>query len=145
VEIFQRLNTLDPAAVGAEELTPEERPFLRFDAEAQELFDGWRADLEPAHIKQVPGRKTDVQDCVWEYVKRQHVPHVLVTTSDGVLIGLLRPQASSAPCSEGGFASRRRSEASVMYERSDATRCNMPRSGEQLTAHSPQMDPTSLV
>ncbi len=46
VEIFQRLNTLDPAAVGAEELTPEERPFLRFDAEAQELFDGWRADLE---------------------------------------------------------------------------------------------------
>ena len=37
---------LDPAAVGAEELTPEERPFLRFDAAAQELFDGWRADLE---------------------------------------------------------------------------------------------------
>jgi len=31
------------------------------------------------------------------------------------------------------------------FERSDATRCNMPRSGEQLTAHSPQMDPTSLV
>jgi len=31
---------------GAEELTPEERPFLRFDAAAQELFDGWRADLE---------------------------------------------------------------------------------------------------
>ncbi len=46
VEIFQRLNTLDPAAVGAEELTPEERPFLRFEAEAQELFDGWRAELE---------------------------------------------------------------------------------------------------
>src|SRR3989454_9579895 len=46
VEIFQRLNTLDPAAVGAEELTPEERPFLRFEAEAQELFDGWRTDLE---------------------------------------------------------------------------------------------------
>ena len=46
VEIFQRLNTLAPGAVGAEELTPEERPFLRFEAEAQELFDGWRADLE---------------------------------------------------------------------------------------------------
>src|SRR3989441_2599093 len=46
VEIFQRLNTLEPGAVGAEELTPEERPFLRFDAEAQELFDGWRAELE---------------------------------------------------------------------------------------------------
>ncbi len=27
-EIFQRLNTLQPGAVGAEELTPEERPFL---------------------------------------------------------------------------------------------------------------------
>ena len=38
VEIFQRLNTLEPAAVGAEELTPEELPFLRFDAEAHELF-----------------------------------------------------------------------------------------------------------
>src|SRR6266852_3197605 len=46
VEIFQRLNTLAPGAVGAEDLTPEERPFLRFDTEAQELFDGWRADLE---------------------------------------------------------------------------------------------------
>jgi len=46
VEIFQRLNTLEPGAMGAEDLTPEERPFLRFDAEAQELFDGWRADLE---------------------------------------------------------------------------------------------------
>jgi hypothetical protein len=46
VEIFQRLNTLAPGAVGAEELTPEELPFLRFDAAAQELFDAWRADLE---------------------------------------------------------------------------------------------------
>ena len=26
MEIFQRLNTLDPAAVGAEDLTPEELP-----------------------------------------------------------------------------------------------------------------------
>jgi len=46
VEIFQRLNTLEPGAVGAEDLTPEERPFLRFEAAAQELFDGWRAELE---------------------------------------------------------------------------------------------------
>jgi hypothetical protein len=46
VEIFQRLNTLAPGAVGAEELTPEELPFLRFEAAAQELFDGWRAALE---------------------------------------------------------------------------------------------------
>ena len=47
IEIFQRLNTLDLATRGAEELTPEERPFLRLDAEAQELFDAWRGDLEP--------------------------------------------------------------------------------------------------
>ncbi len=45
-EVFQRLNTLEPAALGAEELTPEDRPFLRFEAEAQELFDAWRAALE---------------------------------------------------------------------------------------------------
>lgn len=31
---------------GAEEVTPEELPFLRFDAEAQELFDDWRGALE---------------------------------------------------------------------------------------------------
>ena len=46
MEIFQRLNTLAPGAVGAEELTPEELQFLRFGAAARELFDGWRADLE---------------------------------------------------------------------------------------------------
>ncbi len=46
IEVFQRLNTLEPAAGGAAELTPEEVPFLRFDAEAQEFCDAWRADLE---------------------------------------------------------------------------------------------------
>ncbi len=40
------LNTFAPGAVGAEELTPEELPFLRFNAEAQEVFDAWRAALE---------------------------------------------------------------------------------------------------
>ena len=34
--LFQRLNPLEPGAVGAEELTPEELPVPRFDAEAQE-------------------------------------------------------------------------------------------------------------
>ncbi|MGH7412915.1 MAG: DUF3987 domain-containing protein [Candidatus Rokuibacteriota bacterium] len=33
-------------ALGAEELTPEELPFLRFEATAQERFDAWRGDLE---------------------------------------------------------------------------------------------------
>ena len=45
VEVFQRLNALDPAAVAAEELTPEAVPFLRFAAAAQEVFDAWRAAL----------------------------------------------------------------------------------------------------
>ena len=46
IAVFQRLNALEPAAVGAAELTPEELPFLRFEAEAQELFDAWRTELE---------------------------------------------------------------------------------------------------
>jgi putative DNA primase/helicase len=46
LEVFQRLNTLDPVAIGAEELTPDELPFLRFDGAAQARFDAWRADLE---------------------------------------------------------------------------------------------------
>ena len=45
-EIFRRLTTLEPAALGAEELMPEELPFLRFEAAAQECFDAWRGDLE---------------------------------------------------------------------------------------------------
>jgi Protein of unknown function (DUF3987) len=46
IEVFQRLNRLEAATVGAEELTPEEVPFLRFEPAAQELFDSWRAGLE---------------------------------------------------------------------------------------------------
>jgi putative DNA primase/helicase len=46
IEVFQRLNRLEAATVGAEELTPEEVPFLRFDPAAQEVFDAWRAELE---------------------------------------------------------------------------------------------------
>ncbi len=38
VTAFQRLTTLEPAGVGAAELTPDEVPFLRFDAAAQERF-----------------------------------------------------------------------------------------------------------
>jgi Protein of unknown function (DUF3987) len=46
IEVFQRLKRLEAATMGAEELTPEEVPFLRFDPAAQELFDDWRAELE---------------------------------------------------------------------------------------------------
>ncbi len=42
----RQLATLDLAAIDAEELTPAERPFLRFAPDAQALFDAWRAKLE---------------------------------------------------------------------------------------------------
>src|SRR5713101_761603 len=44
--IYRQLATLDLAALGAEELTPAERPFLRFAPDAQARFDAWRAALE---------------------------------------------------------------------------------------------------
>lgn len=46
-QIFRKLDCLDAAQLGA--AIPEEAseiPYLRFDEEAQELFDFWRADLE---------------------------------------------------------------------------------------------------
>jgi len=56
-EVLQRLDGLDPQTIGAEkdkddDETPlkdkddDETPFLRFDQEAQSLFDDWRAKLE---------------------------------------------------------------------------------------------------
>jgi putative DNA primase/helicase len=43
--VFQALYTLDPLAIGAE--SGDQGPFLRFDQQAQKLFDDWRAELEP--------------------------------------------------------------------------------------------------
>lgn len=45
-EVFERLDRIDPAAVGAE--TPAEGglPFLRFTPAAQEVFTEWRGELE---------------------------------------------------------------------------------------------------
>jgi putative DNA primase/helicase len=46
--VFTRLDGLDPLAAGAEqdEHDPNGIPFLRFTKEAQDVFDGWRAELE---------------------------------------------------------------------------------------------------
>jgi uncharacterized protein DUF3987 len=44
--VFENLATLDPLTIGAEKVEGEEVPFLRFPPAAQELFDGWRTDLE---------------------------------------------------------------------------------------------------
>lgn len=43
---FERLDRLDPQAIGAEQDKPDVIPFLRFDDAAQELFREWRSDLE---------------------------------------------------------------------------------------------------
>lgn len=44
--VFERLDTLDPLAAGAQ-CEDGGIPFLRFDEPAQELFSEWRADFEP--------------------------------------------------------------------------------------------------
>ena len=43
---FERLDQLDPDAIGAECDPYEQIPFLRFENNAQELFSDWRAKLE---------------------------------------------------------------------------------------------------
>ena len=44
--IFQRLDTLDPAALGAQQEHGDPVPWLRFSQEAQAKFNAWREDLE---------------------------------------------------------------------------------------------------
>jgi len=50
-DVFQRLNALDPVAIGAE--TEEEGgiPFLRFDGDAQPVFDTWHENLETKKLR----------------------------------------------------------------------------------------------
>ena len=45
-ETFERLDKLDPDAIGAQRDRYEPIAFLRFDGKAQGLFSEWRADLE---------------------------------------------------------------------------------------------------
>lgn len=45
-DIFEYLDTLDPAAIGAEQAEENEIPYLRFDHPAQALFNDWRDELE---------------------------------------------------------------------------------------------------
>jgi putative DNA primase/helicase len=44
-DVFQALNTLKPATIRAE--SDDQGSFLRFDQQAQALFDDWRSELEP--------------------------------------------------------------------------------------------------
>jgi hypothetical protein len=46
-EVFKNLANLDAEAFGARADEDGEVPYIRFDAEAQEIFDGWRAEFEP--------------------------------------------------------------------------------------------------
>jgi len=43
---FERLDKMDPDAIGAERDSFESLPFLHFDADAQGVFAEWRSDLE---------------------------------------------------------------------------------------------------
>ncbi len=44
--IFQRLDTLDPLAIGAQQADDDPMPWLRFDHPAQTIFNDWRERLE---------------------------------------------------------------------------------------------------
>ncbi|MDA1166075.1 MAG: DUF3987 domain-containing protein, partial [Planctomycetota bacterium] len=44
--VFERLDGVEPLFLGAEYETGEDVPFLRFSEPAQELFDGWRSEVE---------------------------------------------------------------------------------------------------
>ncbi len=59
LEVFRRLNKIDPSSIGAEQNDGDEFPFLRFSADAQMLFDDWlerleiqlRSDEDPDHLE----------------------------------------------------------------------------------------------
>lgn len=44
--VFTRLDSLDPLAIGARQEEGDPVPWLRFDPEAQDAFNGWRQELE---------------------------------------------------------------------------------------------------
>jgi hypothetical protein len=46
-EVFKNLAGIDAESFGAVAEEEGEVPYVRFDAEAQEVFDGWRAEFEP--------------------------------------------------------------------------------------------------
>jgi Protein of unknown function (DUF3987) len=96
-EVFQRLTTLAPAALGAEELTPEELPFLRFDGAAQAHFDAWRGDLEQT-------LRAEADHPVW----RSHVAKYRSLMPTLALIGHLIDGVAGGPTGpvSGGAAAR---------------------------------------
>lgn len=50
-EVYRKLDSLDAVAIGATLEEGEAVPFLRFDTDAQELFDGWRGELENVKLR----------------------------------------------------------------------------------------------
>ena len=50
-EVFQRLNELDPYAIGAVQDPFDPVPYLKFDREAQEVFSAWHRHLEIAILR----------------------------------------------------------------------------------------------
>lgn len=59
LEVFRRLDRLDPIAIGAIQEDGDDLPYLRFTPEAQVVFDEWlgqlerqlRSDRDPAHLE----------------------------------------------------------------------------------------------
>ena len=97
IEVFQRLTTLKPAALGTEELTPEELPFLRFEAAAQARFDAWRGDVEQT-------LRAEAEHPVW----RSHVAKYRSLMPSLALIGHLIDGVAGGPTGpvSGGAAAR---------------------------------------
>lgn len=103
-EVFQRLSTLQPAALGAEELTPEELPFLRFEPAAQAVFDAWRADLEQT-------LRGEAEHPVW----RSHVAKYRSLMPSLALIGHLIDGVAGGPTGPVSRAAAARAVAWCTY------------------------------
>jgi hypothetical protein len=110
-EVFQRLRTLEPAAVGAAELTPEELPFLRFEPAAQEVFDAWRGDLEQT-------LRAEAEHPVW----RSHVAKYRSLMPSLAVIGHVIDGVAGGPTGPVSCAAAARAEAWCAYLQGHARR-----------------------
>jgi putative DNA primase/helicase len=100
-----------PGALGAEELTPEELPFLRFEAAAQEVFDAWRGDPEQR-------LRADEDHPVW----RSHEAKYRSLMPSLALIGHLIDGVDGGPTGPVSRSAAARAEAWCAYLQGHARR-----------------------
>ncbi len=110
-EVFQRLTALKPAALGAEEWTPEELPFLRFEPAAQEVFDAWRGELEQT-------LRAEAEHPVW----RSHVAKYRSLMPSLAVIGHLIDGVAGGPTGPVSHAAAVRAVAWCAYLQGHARR-----------------------